>query len=61
MYKRQRSIGYVLFVSMGEGMKETPSKIIRAMSSLNEIATDQLGNKIGVRGGDVTPPDHTPF
>jgi hypothetical protein len=58
MYKRQRSIGYVLFVSMGEGMKEKPNKRIKKTSSFNEIATDQLGNKVGVIRGGVTPPAH---
>ncbi len=39
--------------SIGEGMKETPSKRIKSMSSLTEIATDQLVNRVVVRRGDA--------
>ncbi len=31
-------------------MKETPRRGVTAMSSLNEISTDQLGNSVVVRG-----------
>jgi hypothetical protein len=35
--------------------KETPRRIITVRSSLNKISTGQLGNKVVVRGGGVTP------
>ncbi len=41
-------------------MKETPRRIT-ATSSSNEISTDQLGNRVLVKGIGVTPPAHTPF
>jgi hypothetical protein len=42
-------------------MKETPMRRITATSSLNEISTDQLGNRLGMRGECVTPPVPHPF
>ncbi len=42
-------------------MKETPRRKITVMSSFNEISTDQLGNRVVVREGGVTPPVPTPF
>ncbi len=41
-------------------MSETPRRRITVRSSLNEISTDQLGNRSVVRGG-ATPPTSTPF
>jgi hypothetical protein len=32
-------------------MKETPRRRITVTSSLNEISTDQLGNRVGARRG----------
>jgi hypothetical protein len=41
-------------------MKETPRRITDTSSS-NEISTDQLGNRVLVKGIGVTPPAYTPF
>jgi hypothetical protein len=35
-------------------MKETPSRRITVTSSLEELSTNQLGNRVVVRGGGVT-------
>jgi hypothetical protein len=37
-------------------LKETPRRRITVTSSLNKISTDQLENRVVVRGGGVTPP-----
>jgi hypothetical protein len=37
-------------------MKKTRSKKSRDTVPLNGISTDQLGNRVVVRGGSVTPP-----
>jgi hypothetical protein len=42
-------------------MKETPRRKITVTSSFNEISRDQLGNRVVVREGGVTPPVPTPF
>jgi hypothetical protein len=41
-------------------MEETPKKKITVPSSLNEISTDQLVNRVGLRGKAVLrlPPTH---
>jgi hypothetical protein len=36
-------------------IKETPRRRITVTSSLNEIATEQMGNRMVVRGVGVTP------
>jgi hypothetical protein len=42
-------------------MKETSRRRINVTSSLNEIFTDQLGNRVAARGGGITLPAPTPF
>jgi len=45
-------------------MKETPTRIITATSSLQELATDQLGNgvlTVDKEGGRRLLPDLTPI
>jgi hypothetical protein len=42
-------------------MKDTPRRRITATSSVNEIFPDQMGNRVVVSFGGVTPLVHTPF
>jgi hypothetical protein len=42
-------------------MKKSPRRRITVTSSLNVKSTDQLGSRMVVRGGGVTPPAPTPF
>jgi hypothetical protein len=45
----------------GTSVKETPRRRITVTSSLNEISTDQLGNRVAVRRGGIIPPTHITF
>ena len=40
-------------------MKETPRRRITVRSSLTEISTDQLRNRVWVSGGGIIPPAPT--
>jgi hypothetical protein len=42
-------------------MKETPRRRITVTSSVDKVSTDQLGNRVVVRGRGINPPTPTPF
>jgi hypothetical protein len=48
--------GGCILHSVWDNIKEIAREIITMMPSLNEILADQLRNRVGVRGGGVTPP-----